>query len=220
LDHCFGFTLDKAFHISTTSEQRSTTMLIPATNAARRIAYTRRSWINLTKRASFHFASSEYAACFQGLPTPDTAMLRSATLDYLTGFNRQEWFQSPILSLLTGQELGDGSETDTIDGIGNVNGRQKLATVDEVQRIKDFIRSYSSPYNDLREPIRKIEAKLLTDYAGFLIGNQCIGMCFQARHSIPSCCMPVVCTVLLTVLALLFPWHPIRFPKARWRYRD
>jgi hypothetical protein len=151
-------------------------MMIPSANAARRIAYTRRSLIKLTKRASFHFATSEYAACFQGLPTPDTAMLRSATLDYLSGFDRQEWFQSPIVSLINGQELGDGAVTDTIDGIGNVNGRQKLATVDEVQRIKAFIQSYSSPYHDLREPIRKIEEKLLTDYAGFLIGNQCIGM--------------------------------------------
>jgi hypothetical protein len=177
--------------------------------------------INLTKRASFHFATLEYAACFQRLPTPDTAMLRAATLDYLTGFNRQEWFQSPIVSLLNGQELGDGAEMDTKDGIGNVNGRQKLATVDELQRIKDFIRSYSSPYNDLREPIRKIEAKLLTDYAGFLIGNQCIGM-FSSPAFHPAILLHArrVHRPFSLFLSPLFPWHPNRFPKAGWRYRD
>jgi hypothetical protein len=157
-------------------------MMIRATNATRRIAYT----MNMTKRASFHFASSEYAACFRDLPTPDRAMLRSNTLHYLSNFDRQEWFQSPIVSLLKGEELRDGAETDTRDGIGVVNGRQKLATVDEVQRIKDFITSYSSPYTELREPIRKIEEKLLTDYAGLLIGNQCIGV-FEPSI-IPACC--------------------------------
>jgi hypothetical protein len=154
--------------------------MVRASAVARLIPSTLRL-VNKTKRASFHFASSEYAACFQNLPTPDTSILHSDTIDYLSSFDRQEWFQSPIVSLLNGEMLGEGQETDTKDGIGNVNGRQKLATHGEVERIKDFISSYSSPYTDIRDPIRKIERILLTDYAGFLIGNQCMGVfeCFD-----------------------------------------
>lgn len=148
--------------------------MILTCNAARLIPYTS-NLVNQSKRAAFHFASSEYAACFQDLPTQDTVITRSDALHYIASFDRQEWFRSPIVSLLQGEELNEGQVTDTKDGIGTVNGSQKLATEGEMQRLRDFISSYFSPYTDLRDPIRKIERKLLTDYAGFLIGNQCIG---------------------------------------------
>jgi hypothetical protein len=45
---------------------------------------------------SFHFASSEYAACFQGLPVPDVPKLRSSAIEYLDGFDKQSWYNDPV----------------------------------------------------------------------------------------------------------------------------
>jgi hypothetical protein len=44
----------------------------------------------------FHFASQEYAACFQTLPEPDTASLRAAALDYLDSFDAEKWSAEPV----------------------------------------------------------------------------------------------------------------------------
>jgi hypothetical protein len=47
-------------------------------------------------RRCFHFASQEYAACFQTLPEPDTASLRVAALDYLDSFDPEKWYAEPV----------------------------------------------------------------------------------------------------------------------------
>jgi hypothetical protein len=44
----------------------------------------------------FHFASQDYAACFQTLPEPDTASLRAAALDYLDTFDPEKWHKEPV----------------------------------------------------------------------------------------------------------------------------
>ena len=46
----------------------------------------------------FHFASQDYAACFQTLPEPDTASLRAAALDYLDTFDPEKWHKEPVRS--------------------------------------------------------------------------------------------------------------------------
>jgi hypothetical protein len=51
---------------------------------------------NLASKMSFHFASSEYAKCFQGLPTPDVPKLRSSATKYLDAFDKESWFKDPV----------------------------------------------------------------------------------------------------------------------------
>lgn len=71
---------------------------------------------------------------------------------------------------------------DTVNALGEINGRQEYATPAQVQALKEHLQSYRSPANDLREPLRIIEQKLLNEYAGFLIGNQCLD--FQKQDGI------------------------------------
>lgn len=89
-----------------------------------------------------------------------------------------------IVSLLNGEKLLGGGETelDTVNALGTVNGKQLMASSSQVDQLKQHIQTYTSPYKDLRLQIRKVEKKLLTQHAGFLIGNQCID--FQKQDGV------------------------------------
>jgi hypothetical protein len=93
-----------------------------------------------------------------------------------------------MVSLLRGQELSGGSSlplqeaVDTVNALGVKNGSQILATPEQVQELKDHIRTFQSPYTDLRPQIRRIEQDIFTNHSGFLIGNQC--MDFQKQDGI------------------------------------
>ena len=69
-----------------------------------------------------------------------------------------------------------------MNALGEVNGRQEYPTEDQIRALKDHISSFQSNHTDLREPLRRIEQKLLNEYAGFLIGNQCID--FQKQDGV------------------------------------
>jgi hypothetical protein len=47
---------------------------------------------------SFHFASSDYAACFQNLPKPDVPKIRDSAIQYLESFDENEWYKDPVRS--------------------------------------------------------------------------------------------------------------------------
>lgn len=79
-----------------------------------------------------------------------------------------------ISSLLNGEELRGGLQVDTVSGLGKVNGRQEYATPEQKKALQDHIRTYTSKKHDCREAIRLVEQQLLHEYAGFLIGNQCL----------------------------------------------
>eukprot|EP00934_Nitzschia_sp_Nitz4_P008922 Nitzschia sp. Nitz4//scaffold85_size83877//30632//32860//NITZ4_005225-RA/size83877-augustus-gene-0.149-mRNA-1//1//CDS//3329559125//8912//frame0 len=123
---------------------------------------------------SFHFASSEYASCFQNLPVPDVPKIRKSAIDYIDNFDAQSWYTDPIVSLLKGQSLGGGHVVDTVNALGVVNGKQVYATSDQISALKEHIQTFQSPSKDYREAIRKVEQAFLNEYAGFLVGNQCI----------------------------------------------
>jgi hypothetical protein len=88
------------------------------------------------------------------------------------------------MSLLNGKILvgGEEKEVNTVNALGAVNGKQLLAGPLQVEQLKLHIQSYKSQDLDLRVPIRKVEQMLLTEYAGFLIGNQCID--FQKQDGV------------------------------------
>lgn len=55
-------------------------------------------------KMSFHFASSEYAKCFQGLPTPDVPKLRSSAIEYLDAFDKDLWYKDPVSEVKSSHE--------------------------------------------------------------------------------------------------------------------
>ena len=50
-------------------------------------------------KMSFHFGSSEYASCFQGVPHPNVPEIRQSAIDYLETFDPQSWYDEPVSSL-------------------------------------------------------------------------------------------------------------------------
>ena len=47
-------------------------------------------------KMSFHFGSTEYASCFENIPTPNTNDIRTSSLEYLKSFNIQQWYDDPV----------------------------------------------------------------------------------------------------------------------------
>ncbi len=85
-----------------------------------------------------------------------------------------------IASLLNGNELRGGKTVDTVDALGKVNGRQDYATAEQIETLKNHIKSYRSSKTDYRNAIRKVEQRLLSsEFSGFLIGNQCLDFAKQ-----------------------------------------
>ena len=75
----------------------------------------------------------------------------------------------------------------THNALGVENGKQELATPEQVELLKKHIQEYKPPSSDagkkdLREPVRRIEQLLLTKYSGFLVGNQCLD--FQKQDGV------------------------------------
>jgi hypothetical protein len=54
------------------------------------------SFTQKTSRLSFHFASSDYAASFQGVPVPDIPKIRQSAVEYLEQFDPQSWYDDPV----------------------------------------------------------------------------------------------------------------------------
>ena len=87
---------------------------------------------------------------------------------------------------------------ETINALGDVNGKQLLASPEQVELLKQHIISYVSPYVDLRQELRIVEKQLLSEYAGFLIGNQCID--FQKQDGITEAGTFLSCCILDAIL--------------------
>ncbi|KAL7431676.1 hypothetical protein ACHAXM_002774 [Skeletonema potamos] len=145
-----------------------------AQTLARRLAATHR-------RRSFNFASTQYAACFDDIPTPNVGKLRKDAVDYLDTFNHHLWYEDPVCSILNGdKQLAPPSNLwITKNSLNQPNGHQYFATPKQIQSLLEHIQTYQSPYTDIRPQIRRIEQKFLNDYAGFLIGNQTLDFCKQ-----------------------------------------
>lgn len=103
----------------------------------------------------------------------DVKTLRSDTVKYLENFESKAWFDDPVCTLIRGQALKKGDIVDTVDAFGNINGKQILATPEVVNQVVDHVKGLS-PGKDYRAAIRRIEERLLSEHAAFLIGNQAL----------------------------------------------
>jgi len=116
------------------------------------VSASRRSTL-LGSSRTFNFASSEYNNAVHGsspedkyhpvLPVPNFNDLRSRTLNYIDGFDKQVWFDQPIVSVLDGEKLYGGKTIDTTDAFGNVNGKIIHANKEEVEKLIAHINKIS-----------------------------------------------------------------------------
>jgi len=129
----------------------------------------------------FNFASSQYASCFDEIPAPDVDKLRKDAIVYLDSFDKQLWYDDPVCSILNGTKLlaPPSNLWITKNSLSQPNGHQYYATPDQIQSLLKHIQTYHSPYTDIRPQVRRIEQKFLKEYAGLLIGNQCLDFAKQ-----------------------------------------
>jgi len=118
------------------------------------------------------FASNGYRQCFGNLTPPDENAIRESTLKYCDSFVPQLWYDEPICTLLNGKQLREGKVAETTNPWGKVNGKITFATDEEVTAVLTHLQNLKLEKIDFREEFRRIEQKFLTEYAGFLAGNQ------------------------------------------------
>ena len=70
-------------------------LLLSPSPCRRRLLDTKQLFFR-QKKMSFHFASSEYASCFQNLPKPNVPKIRESAIQYLDSFNKNEWYNDPV----------------------------------------------------------------------------------------------------------------------------
>uniref|UniRef100_A0A7S2WTZ2 Aldehyde dehydrogenase domain-containing protein n=2 Tax=Rhizochromulina marina TaxID=1034831 RepID=A0A7S2WTZ2_9STRA len=130
----------------------------------------------LTQRRGYNFGSNKYAAAFQTpRPPADVARLRAAAINYIEHFNKEEWFDSPVRTVVNGKHPEESQDAiDTVDAFGKVNGKQLLSSESVIDQVISHAKSFVPAKNDMRAEVRAIEAKFMSDHAGFLIGNQAL----------------------------------------------
>jgi len=101
----------------------------------------------------------------------DVKSLRSNTVKYLEDFDSKAWFDDPVCTLIQGHAVNQGESCDTVDAFGKINGKQILATSEVVDRVLDHVQNLDLG-RDFRAEIRRIDERLLSQHAAFLIGNQ------------------------------------------------
>ena len=126
------------------------------------------------RRASFHFGTPEFHSTFLPAVDVDREALRAQAVEALQIRNEQEWYQSPVVSMLNGHALDGGLVTSTTDAFGRENGSQLLATDAEVDLLASHAASFRPERADLREGVRRAEAQMLSVHAGTLIANHTI----------------------------------------------
>eukprot|EP00038_Savillea_parva_P008693 m.178581 g.178581 ORF g.178581 m.178581 type:complete len:736 (-) comp14577_c0_seq1:1650-3857(-) len=128
-----------------------------------------------TVTRDYNFASTEYIGCFGNLPPVDMAKIRSDTVKYIESFDAQAWYERPVCTIVQGVQLdGSGQLVPTPDAFGVDRGRMLLAPEDVVDEVIRHMRKFTPPSADLREPIRQVEAAMLSTHAAALVGNQAI----------------------------------------------
>jgi hypothetical protein len=79
---CISSTARASFGILSTTGSHFSTIRLPGSGPS--------------SKMSFHFASSEYAKCFQDLPIPNVPKLRTSAIEYLDAFDKESWFNDPV----------------------------------------------------------------------------------------------------------------------------
>eukprot|EP00039_Didymoeca_costata_P002708 m.62062 g.62062 ORF g.62062 m.62062 type:complete len:731 (+) comp11478_c1_seq1:293-2485(+) len=127
----------------------------------------------LTQTRQYHFASPEYESCFSCEPPVDMGSVRQETIQYLENFDPELWHQDPVRTIVAGKEFKDGEVVDTPDAFGTIVGKQILNGTQTVNHVIEHMQTFRPPM-DLRDPVRRIEQRLLYEHAAKLVGNQAL----------------------------------------------
>eukprot|EP01127_Copromyxa_protea_P007034 TRINITY_DN16971_c0_g1_i1.p1 TRINITY_DN16971_c0_g1~~TRINITY_DN16971_c0_g1_i1.p1 ORF type:complete len:724 (-),score=199.66 TRINITY_DN16971_c0_g1_i1:38-2056(-) len=102
--------------------------------------------------------------------------LRQATVEYVKKFDKDAWFKDPVRTLLKGESLvSGGKQNDTVDAWQIVNGKQIVATPQEVDQVIAHLKNYVPAQKEFIQQVRAIEDEILsTQNAAVLVGNQLI----------------------------------------------
>ena len=128
----------------------------------------------LAHRRAFHYASPSYLGAFSPAVSADRDAIRSSATQVLKSAEniKASWHAEPIASLLAGKSLTRGTKVDTQDAFGLTSGSQLLASPSEVDALTQHATTFSPPRSDLREAVRRVEARMLSKHGGALIANQ------------------------------------------------
>lgn len=123
----------------------------------------------------YNFAANNYAGCFGNLERINSPKLRKASVVALKNFSVQGWYSDPIVTVLKGERLTEGTDVKTTDAFGNENGAQIQNNSAVVDRVMNHMRDYKPGKHDLRKEIRALEQVLLhSDLAAQLVVNQAV----------------------------------------------
>jgi len=103
--------------------------------------------------------------------------LKQKVVEKLHNFDLKAWSDEPIVTTIGGETLAHNNDVhaDTVDAFNNVNGRQRLAPREVVDKVLKHMAEFRAPTCDLRAPLRKIEHEFFdihSDLAAFLVANQ------------------------------------------------
>jgi len=129
------------------------------------------------------FGSAAFRSCFGDIPpVPDIEALRAVSQKELKSFDPQTWYKEPMVSIIDGKSVAGGTDQDTTDAWGKVNGRQVYADEKGEALIQEHIQKLTAaggkaPAGDYRAACRKIEDRFLDEtgeLAAKLVVNQAV----------------------------------------------
>ena len=123
----------------------------------------------------YHFASTEYNACFGDLPTIDGVALRKASIARLTQHeaNPEVWYSDPICTTVKGKQYHSATATPTTDAFNKENGLIHLATQQELDTVAAHLRGFDTATHDFRTQVRALEREIFEmDNAAELVALQ------------------------------------------------
>jgi hypothetical protein len=132
----------------------------------------------MTAAPAYQFASKAYTQLFPTRADSDKRwgaadVLKESAKKYLKAFNKQEWYDRPVVSILNGQVLKGGKAQKTIDAFGVENGSQILATDAQAEEILRHVHTYQPPKKNYLEEFARIDNTIFSqEYSAVLMGNQ------------------------------------------------
>jgi hypothetical protein len=89
------------------------------------------------------------------------------------GHDAKSWYTDPVVTIVGGKALADGSTIPTLDAFEFENGTIHLATTPEVDAIINHMQTFT-PGRDYRSGVRAVEVELFENHPAALIGNQAL----------------------------------------------
>lgn len=124
---------------------------------------------------AYNFASKGYQTKFGPQPSVDPEGLRTAAIEFVKGFDKRSWYDSPVRTIVQGKHYIGGKECKTKDAFERENGSQVIATDEQAKMVLDHVKSYRPPKVDYRAEMRRIDHQIMSlPLAGAIIGNQAL----------------------------------------------